>query len=104
MLSATPYSIPYRWNAFHFDFSQAGKGFPARHFPDGVDDAQLVFHGQIAGAGKTDAAAEQVLGNRSPEVLVPGIQRLQMHRFPDRPRLHSHGVQAADERISRTAE
>ena len=62
---------------------------------DLVDHVELVFERQAAGTGEADSPPEQVFGHLSAVALAPGIQRLEVHGFPDGAGLHVGGVQRA---------
>jgi len=76
-----------------------GRACPARG-ADLIDDVELIFKRQAAGAGETDPAAEQVFGHLAAVARATGIQRLHVHRFPNRAGLDAGSVQEPDELVA----
>ncbi len=60
--------------------------------------------GEAARAGQADSPGEEVLGHCAAEALGGGIERLQVHRLPDRARLDVGSVERRDHVVPSRAE
>src|SRR5690606_22029495 len=71
---------------------------------DDLHDPPNVLRAQVRAGGQAQSAREQVFRDRAPPALAPVEHRLQVHRFPDGPRLDVLGLQGEPHLFPRGAE
>jgi hypothetical protein len=61
--------------------------------PEPVNNKYLMVDRETAGTRQANTAAEEIFRHSSPKMVALRIQRLKVHRLPDRPRLNSRRLE-----------